>query len=225
MDLGISPENKTLILAQLKPIVPLLHEAGEYGTERARSYFAEQALAAAKVRDKSTFAHLVRHQVKAYLIENGQPARIQPLWRPNSGVAFPLDWLDVLFLKSFYGRLPAPGRSRVKQAFYRQTIYDSLWTPERRTYNRVNIVITWDVDMFGNLSVLHVYSPSGGGIAPDSAKSYWDEALEHPAISYEAAPDEYLDEDAEEEAEELDISAEAERPATRPGEDTGTEDA
>jgi hypothetical protein len=224
VDIVIDPKNRPLILARLEPVVSLLHEGAEYATERSRSYFAEQSLAAARVRDKSAFAHLVRHQLKAYLIEHGQQAQLQPLWRQNSGVAFPLDWLDVLVLKSFYGRLPAPGRSRPKQAFYHQTIADSLWLPERRTYQRVNIVITWDVDVFGNLSVLHVYSPSGGGIAPDSAKSFWDQALAHPATSYQAAPDEYLD-DADEEAEDLDISRHVERPAaTQTEADTGTED-
>jgi hypothetical protein len=207
MEDGIDPRNKPLILASLKPVVPLLTTAGEHATERARAYFKEQPLEAARVRDRYLFAHLVRHQVCSYLNDRGQAARIDTRWLPNSGVAFSLDWMDVRFLKSYFGKLPAPGYSRVKQAFYSQTIERGLWDVADPSFQRVNIVVTWDVDASGALSALTVYSPSGGGTASNSARSYWQETLVHPAVSYEPAPEE--EEPADEEREDLDIERRA----------------
>lgn len=199
MDSVLDPRNRALILDKVRPIVPLLHEAAEYGTERARTYFHEQAMPSAQQSDDSLFAHLVRHQVNSFLNERGQVADVDRHWLANSGVAFTLDWIEVRFLKSFHGRLPAPGPSRTKRAFYRQVVEQGLWD-ERPSFQRVNLVMTWDIDDFGNLAVLHVYSPSGGGNAPDSARSFWSEALEHPAVTFQVArpvvddPDEALEE-------------------------------
>lgn len=219
----IDPRNKALILDRLEPVVPLLHEASEYATERGRSYFAEQQFAAARTRDKHVFATIVRHHLKAYLIERGQSARVAPLWRSNCGVAFALDFIDLLLLKSWYGRLPAPGRSRVKTAFYTQTVEPPLWDMNVRSFDRVNTIVTWDVDSFGNLSVLEAYSPSGGGTSPDSARWHWRAALAHPATTYEPVPDE-LDDETEEEGEDLDIAREDKGVDERLRDDpTGTE--
>ncbi len=206
MEIGIDPRNKILILNCLDPIVPLLTQAAEHATERARSYFKDQTLESAKVRDRYLFAHLVRHQICAYLNDRGQMAQVDTRWLPNSGVAFSLDWLDVRFLKSYFGKLPAPGHSQVKQAFYHQAIESSLWDQGEPSFERVNIVVTWDVDGGGGLSTLDVYSPCWGGTARDSARSFWHETLVHPAVAYQPAPaDEYAE---EEDREDIDIERE-----------------
>jgi hypothetical protein len=212
MENGIDPRNKSLILVRLEPVVPLLTQAAENAIERARSYFKDQTLESAKIRDPYLFAHIVRHQVCAFLNDRGQAAAVDTRWLPNSGVAFGLEWLDARFLKSYFGKLPAPGHSPVKQAFYQQTIARGLWDAGEPSFERVNIVITWDVDSSGTLSALEVYSPCGGGTGRDSARYFWSETLAHPAVTYQPAPeDEYADEIDEEERE--DIAIERESPA------------
>lgn len=200
----VKPWDKEIILAHLEAVVPLMHEAAEVGTLRARGYFDGLSLTEAEQRDPYLFAHLVRFHVGQHLDEHGQATEIDKHWLANSGVAFRYGWTDVRFLKSAAGRLPAPGRSLTKRRFYNQYISTPIWDldPDAdRSIALVNIVITWDVDYRGNLSQLVAYSPSEGGSTVDSVHWHWREPLAHPATTYAPPPP-----DVVEPGEDIDIS-------------------
>lgn len=219
MDFVIDPRDRERLLHHIAPAVPLLHEAAEWATQQTRGFFDGQSLEAAKASDPYLFAHLVRFYVKSFLETHGQDVRLDGQWLPNSGVAFAIDWVDIRFLKSDLGRLPAPGRSRIKRAFYNQTIETSVWDQNVRSYERANLVITWDVDAVGNLSALVAYSPCEGGLARDSARAFWHAELEHPALTFQPSGEELGDESGED----LDIFAEEDEEQEETDTDSGAE--
>lgn len=218
----VRPWHKPRILAHLAPIVQLLHEAAEHGTNEAAAFFDGLTLREAEKRDPYLFAHLVRFHVGQYLSQRGQDAAIDTHWLANSGVAFRFGWIDVRFLKSAYGQLPAPGPSMTKRRFYNQYISSSLWDlndENVRSVTLVNIVVTWSVDGRGHLTQLVAYCPSEGLNTLDSVHSYWSEPLVHPAEAYEPEP--APPQEPGEDREELDISDKPDEAAARTDDDIG----
>lgn len=200
----VQPWDREQILGHVGPVVPLLHDAAEDATQKARGYFDGLSLTDAEQRDPYLYAHLVRYHVGRFLDAHGQDPQMDKRWLANSGVAFRYGWTDIRFLKSLAGRLPAPGRSMVKRAFYHQDISTPIWdfdAENARSLVLVNLVITWDVDYLGNLYQLVAYSPSAGGLSQDSVRWHWAQPLAHPATTYAPPPPEPT-----EAGEDLDIS-------------------
>ena len=189
MEVPLEPDDKQGVLSYLDPLWPDAWRAFETGTQHAAAYFKDQPGERARVRDPWLFAHLVRFQARTYLADRGIDANIDLMWLALSGVAVRFGRVDLRFLLSDDGRLPAPGRSWKKRAFYSQAIQNPLFIlgdEQPRLPATLNIVVTWDYDSSGVLRGLVVHCPSGGGNGRDSATSYWNHALPHPASTYQA---------------------------------------
>jgi hypothetical protein len=193
MTIPFEPSDKESILSYLEPLWPDAWRAFETGTQHAAAYFKDQPVERARTRDPWLFPHLVRFQARTYLAERGVDANIDPIWLALSGVAVRFGCIDLRFLLSDGGRLPAPGKSWTKRAFYHQAIQNPLFIlddEQPREPSMVNIVVTWGYDSGGVLTGLTAYCPNGGGRGRDSATEHWHHALAHPATTYQppAAP-------------------------------------
>lgn len=219
---NVQPWEKVPILEQIGPIVPLLHEAAEDATHRARAFFDELGWPEGERTDPFLFAHLVRFHVGRFLDSRGHATDLDKQWMSNSGVAFRCGWTDVRFIKSSYGRLPAPGPSRTRRRFYHQDITTPFWESSlenRHSIVLVNLVITWDIDYRGSLSQLVAYSPSAGASSASSVNWHWAEVLAHPATTYAPPPPQ-----STEAGDDLDITDD-DRVGEEPADDAGEADA
>lgn len=171
----LSPDT---VFDELTRLFPVVYRALEGACQDTREFFDTQNVPV----DAYLAPCLVRHFAKRYLCALGQDADydeedIENL--ANNGLCLAYADYQIRILKSDCGRLPPPGVSRRKQAFYHQQLallYLDSPNKEPRA-SKLNLLILWDVDSKYNLVGLSLACPKGGSATQLSVEEYWIEPI------------------------------------------------
>lgn len=161
-------------LERTAPLHGLLWHALEAGTEGARHFFesrrhrVEPFLAAA----------IVRFEAKQVLQQGGlDVADFEMPEAANNGLIVRVGGDEIRIRKSYFGGIPAPGRSYRLRAYWQFSFFDQLEPVEQP----LRLLVTWDVDSTYRLTSVQLVQTQTGGIAPDSGMERWSVALPYPA--------------------------------------------
>jgi hypothetical protein len=156
------------VLKDLDPLRPVLFRVFEAALLEAREFFDERNAR----KDPYLFPHLVRYSVKQYLASRGLEAvecEMEEL--ANSGLSLVYEGYHLRILKSIGGKLPPPGYSLAKQAFWAQQMPFPFAAPVAIT-PVLNLLILWDVTPQYDLAGLWVACPKSG-VTASSVEAYW----------------------------------------------------
>jgi hypothetical protein len=182
------------VLQALVPLWPPLYTALEWATQQTHAYFDAEGTPI----DRHLASSLVRYQAKRALARLGHDAQedegeayaVQTL--PNNGLSLSYRG-DLLYvsriLKALEGQLPAPGASRVRQAFWQQQMlfdYDAPSAAELRP--SLNLLVLWDTDTAYTLRRLSLVCPKVGDLTRESVAAYWMIEIPHPTVARAQMP-------------------------------------
>ena len=172
-------------LEDLSQFIPILFDAVEAATAYARDFFEKRV----ERVDPFFTPGLVRYITKQRLKAAGQTAEEEDSFNvgvmANNGLLLTYGPYRIRILKADGGDLPVAGPSKARQAFYHQF---SLGLPGEEQWDKVNLVVLWDVDREYQLKELLLACPKGGGTSKSSIEKHWICPIPHPIADVAAAP-------------------------------------
>jgi len=199
----------TETMRDLGSLPAMMSQAMDYGAFKAREYFEREGKAPGD--DLSLAGHLARFHAKDYLRAHGQfvveerdveaEDQVDLQSVPNTGLFLSRGRFQIRILHAQNGRIPAPGASLSRQAYYQQ-LQESFQFPEDEVDpsapKPVSLILYWDTTAPYDLSLLRLACPQYGEKTQASVKVWWDERLAliaHTplAASPQAAADDDLD--------------------------------
>lgn len=179
------PGPKT-VLEDISRLIPVIYDAFEASLNSTREYFEERNQAV----DPYLAPSLVRYNTKLYLREAGQTAEdIFDLGTmANNGLLLTYGKYKLRILKADDGDIPAPGPSKIKQAFYNQELPFVFSSGTEENDAPLNLVLVWDVANDYRLRGLSLVCPKAGNTSRSSVEKHWVWPLAMPIFST-ATPD------------------------------------
>jgi hypothetical protein len=195
MDLPEIPSSEEA-LKQIAKIIPPIYDAMEAGTQGARAFFEREQ---APIDPYHASSH-VRWEAKRRLQAQGREVadvdyKLHDL--PMNGLRLNFEDCLIWILKSDNGKVPPPGPSGFKQAFYLQRIRQLVlpmapFTSEPQADEDdgstplLSLVILWEVTRDYRLDGLLLACPRAGDTTRTSVQLYWGPiSVPHPALSVE----------------------------------------
>ena len=167
-----------IALNDLSPLIPLVYQAAEVGTQQGRDYFGD-----GKAFEPHLYAQLVRYHANEFLKAQGHHTEFDKKDLANSGIYLIAGRYHIRFLKTKEGKIPAPGHSKARQRFWShgyQTVFEFMKdNSEDDGTSPIHLLILWDANSHHNLKGLTLVCPKGGGIL--HAESFWIKGILHPA--------------------------------------------
>jgi hypothetical protein len=186
-----SPEEA---LKQIAKIIPPIYDAMEAGTQGARAFFEREQ---APIDPYHASSH-VRWEAKRRLQGQGREVadidyKLGDL--PMNGLRLTFEDCLIWILKSDNGKVPPPGPSGFKQAFYLQQIrqlvlpmapFDNETQGTDDSRPLLSLVVLWEVTRDYRLEGLLLACPRAGDTTRASVQLYWGPVpIPHPALSIE----------------------------------------
>ncbi|MCL5883908.1 MAG: hypothetical protein M1377_00890 [Deltaproteobacteria bacterium] len=174
-----------VVLGDLSQLIPTLYDAIEAATAYARDFFEKREESV----DTFFTPGLVRYITKQCLKAAGQTAEEEDVFdvgvMANNGLLLTYGTYRIRILKADGGDLPVAGPSKARQAFYHQL---SLGLPGEEQWEKVNLVVLWDVDREYLFKELLLACPKGGGTSKSSIEKHWICPIPHPIADVSATP-------------------------------------
>jgi len=163
--------HRATVLAEIAPIVPVMHTALKVGLDGVRQYFEQQH---ENIPDPNLAPDLVRWHARRYLDNAAHAVHHLPEdyeRQPLGNIGLMLAWRRFRFRmrKARDGELPVPA-SDTQREFYDQLCFEF----EQEDPNELNLMILWDTDKeYKHLTSLMVVLPRVGGADRDTTQAYW----------------------------------------------------
>lgn len=174
------------VLEDLKTELPVLCEAIEAGTQRAREVFEEEN----REVDRVCAPHIVRSMAKHVLKNSGHRVEdVDPEKLANNGLLYHCGRYSIRVLKARQeGILPVPGPSERRQEFFNQKPTQGRilgWEAAvgEATGKITHLVVCWDVDHEYELAELYLAMPKAGSATKTSVESEWILSLDPIGLS------------------------------------------
>ena len=178
----------------VKPIVPAIQDALDYGHQQAQGVLKSQKQNKMKderlrrIIDQQVYSHIIRYAAQIYLNTKDIEARYEEIneesdWDirvlSNNGLKGIWDGRSYRIFKGRNGQLPSLGISKVMQRFYKQDHLNKLHMfPTNNEPKRYNVAFLWDIHPL-NYVALYLCCP--GHWANHKAYDYFIRLLRHPA--------------------------------------------
>jgi hypothetical protein len=168
----------------LKPLLDVIYEGLEAGTEHAREYFEGQS----RGIEPTLASALVRYRMKAYLADRAEVVEeYDQEDLANIGLCIRAGKYCIRIWKSGGDFIPPPGRSRSKHGFLHQQL--EFVFPDQPGIPRMtelNLVVLWNVDPSYHLTGMHLACPKAAPTNYSTVEVYWAIPIDHPALSIDA---------------------------------------
>lgn len=167
-------------LNQLEPVIPLIYQALDRGTESAADFFEQ----AGKTVNPALYPELVRYFAAEELRDKGQVVEEfvqEPIGR--NGLCLVYKKRRIRIWKATEDELPAPGTSSVKTGFLNQQLSWDLADLENPGPIERNLAILWNIDPRHRLSGLHLVYPRATASSWSPAAKYWSAEIHNPFLS------------------------------------------
>lgn len=172
------PDPQT-VLKELSHLLPIIYSALDYGTFRAQEFFDQQESEKYKMINRYLAPDLVRYYAIQVLEKKGQTIthdeddlNLEEV--PNNGICICYGRYNIRILKSKNGDLPIPGHSKTRQEFYHQlSLNFPSGSGEDERFEKINLLLLWDVSYPYRLGSLSLACPKAGGITKDSVVAHW----------------------------------------------------
>lgn len=181
----LQPESDE-VLGDLKNELPVLCQAIEAGTQRAREVFEEDN----REVDRVCAPHIVRSMVKHVLENSGhQIEDISQEELANNGLLYHCGRYSIRVLKAQQeGILPVPGPSERRQEFFNQKPSQERilgWEASGGDAKGkiTHLIVCWDVDHEYELVELYLALPKAGSATKNSVESEWIVSLDPVGLS------------------------------------------
>ena len=198
------------VLQKIEPLTTVLYEMFPAAAQLSLPYFQSRE----REINRALIVCMLRYEVKQQLLcaefqvedddlYDPQPADLSVEHLANNGLACTYNGVNIKILKSDDGRLPVPGLSKRRQAFYAQQLEfigegfgpsGSTEAGSEQTSTCLNVVILWSFDPSYTVIDLRLAAPKSGNISRASVEEYWNVPIEHSAIGRSFAP---MDHDGE----------------------------
>ncbi|MCF8720065.1 hypothetical protein [Nitrospina gracilis] len=187
------------VIQDLTPTLKLIHEALQFATEKAKSYFYVEN--PDEKIDPYTGAMLTRYWAKFFINKCGYSAEfdsdLELKNSPNVGLILRSENYHIRILKSCNGNVPVAGHSRKRQKFYEQAHFEFEVIPENRDLP-LNLLVIWVADSDLNINELSLACPREGGALKDSVKCHWHQPFPDSLTNLESQFKYILEEDVPE---------------------------
>jgi hypothetical protein len=170
------PTDDEIMLDKLNPLLSILYKYIEEGIAKAGSFFEGED----ESPDPWLFSHIVRwHICRQFDALKDPHLSYERSPQAMSGIDITYEDCDLKVFKASDGELPAAGRSRPRQEFYKGNLFDddTLGLP-------THLAVIWDVNGHYQLLDIQLVCPEDGP-AWESGQQKWARTIPHPA---EAAP-------------------------------------
>jgi hypothetical protein len=162
-----------VVLRKLAHLLPIIYSSLQHGTHEARDFFDGQKDTAKKVLDRYLAPNLVRFHARHLLKKND----VSVVDVSNNGMCFAYDGYIIRILKANNGKLPVPGHSETRRAFYQQDQYKlklvGFDNSDDNAAEKLNLIILWDVSYSYDLGVISLACPKSGDFTRESVSAYW----------------------------------------------------
>lgn len=174
-------DDPSLAYKDLKPLLDVIYEGFEAGTEHAREYFESQN----RGIEPTLASALVRYKMKAYLSDRGQVVEeYDQEDLANIGLCIRAGKYCIRLWKSGGDAIPPPGTSRSKRSFlYQQLEFVFPDQPGLPRVTELNLVVLWNVDPGYRLRGLHLVCPKAAPTSYSAVEVHWAIPIDHPALS------------------------------------------
>ena len=187
------PEFDT-IYNHVKPIVPAIQDALDYGHQQAQGVLKSQKQSEMKdeclreIIDRQVYSHIIRYAAQIYLNTKDIEARYEEIngesnWDvtvlANNGLKGIWHDRSYRIFKGRNGQLPSLGIFKVVQGFYQQGHLSKLaLLPLNDKPKRYNVAFLWDIHP---LNYVNLYLSCPRHWANHKAYDYFTRLLQHPA--------------------------------------------
>jgi hypothetical protein len=178
----------------MKPIVPAMQDALDYGHQQALGLLKSQKEIKMKdenlrkIVDRHVYSHMIRYAAQIYLHAKDIHTRYEEIseesdWNmmvlANNGLQGSYDGRMYRIFKGRKGQLPSLGISKVMQKFYKQDHLNELYLfPTNSEPKRYNVAFLWDIHP-KNYVTLYLCCPRYW--VNHKAYDYFTRLLRHPA--------------------------------------------
>jgi hypothetical protein len=166
------PTDDEFLLDKLNPLLSPLYKYVEEGIDKARSFFTNER----RSPDPWLFSHIVRWHVCNKLDDCGESnLSYERSPQAMSGIEITYEDRCIKVFKADEGELPAAGRSRPRQEFYKGNLFDGdEWGLP------IYLAVIWDVDNQYQLLDIQLVCPDDGPTW-ESGQQKWAKTIPHPA--------------------------------------------
>jgi hypothetical protein len=184
----VIPESQEA-LSDLSQLIPVVYSALEAAIQSAREFFDREGN---RPIDPYLAPCLVRYYAKRFLIDAGCNAEYEDDVEhdegdgefkfhnlSNNGLALTSEKYQIRIWKSDDGKLPVPGPSQPRRAFFQQCLPYDMSLPAEQ----LGLAILWEVSPNYVLTRLLLSCPKAGDTSRASVEAYWTVPIPHPAFS------------------------------------------
>ena len=161
-------------LARLRPVLPLIAEAIEFGAAQAQNYFWNRGAPV----DPDLAPDILRYEAKQFLVERSgliDGLVVEDLG--NNGLSVRYAGGRVRIWKGEPESLPLPGTSFTKLAFLNQQLAFEGLLDTALPAVQPNVMIMWSVDREYRLLGLYLSMPAQATRDPQNTWAYWTEPI------------------------------------------------
>lgn len=186
------------VLQRIRPLTTALYEIFPEAAQQALPYFHSRG----REVNRALIVCMLRYEVKQQLlqadfqVEDDEPEEVPPTdlsleALANNGLACTYNGVRLKVLKSDDGRLPVPGLSKRRQAFYAQQLeftgvgFGNSGQDETESAPSsicLNVVVLWRFDPSYSVVELRLAAPKAGDLSRASVEEYWNVEIPHSAI-------------------------------------------
>ena len=167
-------------IEEVRPVIPIIYESLEIGTQEARSYFEKKK----EKIEPYLASDLVRYEAKKILKNHGIEAEE---YKQNLGIKdIPLNGLflefcnyNIRILKAQDAQLPTTGHSKARQDFYQQNLPFNKSDWSEIIQQKINLIFLWWTDAHYQIGKdIKLVCPKSGGNNKNSLEWYWQSTID-----------------------------------------------